>query len=114
MLLDVSPDTSSRALYDVQPTLLYLPVDFFRNTFSSYLIGDSDSVVCFMCGVISSNWSINETPWQRHARSAPTCQHVMSQKGHEFIQQTIEQYGEYTERKKEDKIKVSSLVCILY
>ena len=87
---------------------------FFRNTFSSYLIGDSDSVVCFMCGVVSSNWSINETPWQRHARSAPTCQHVMSQKGHDFIQQTIEQYGEYTERKKEDKIKVSSLVCILY
>ena len=62
-----------------------------------------------MCGVVSSNWSINETPWQRHARSAPACQHVMSQKGHEFIQQTIEQYGEYTERKKEDKIKVSSL-----
>ena len=50
-----------------------------------------------MCGVVSSNWSINETAWQRHARSAPTCQHVMSQKGQEFIHQTLEQYGKFIE-----------------
>ena len=75
--------------------------------------GNTDSVICFMCGLVSSNWSISETPWQRHTRSSPTCQHVIVQKGQEFIQSTIEQYGEYRESKNTDRINVSTAVIFL-
>lgn len=72
-----------------------------------FVVGNSDKVTCFMCGVASGDWSINETPWKRHARSSPKCQYVMSQKGEEFVGVTLEEYGEYIDSEKDKKTCVS-------
>ena len=58
--------------------------------------GKEYAVTCFSCGVESDNWTADETPWQKHARSSTNCQHVLDVKSVSFVQQTIEDLQEYS------------------
>lgn len=80
--------------------------------------GNGESVTCFWCGVVSSSWSRNEDPWERHARSSITCQHVRNEMGSDFIDQTIGRIGLYSgncsNNHTTSRIQVLNKICIHY
>ena len=68
----------------------------------------SDYVTCFSCGVKLSDFTRNESVWTRHARISPQCTFVRHQKGQDFVDTVLENFGLYTPPTKEFKINVSS------
>ena len=58
-------------------------------------IGRGDECVCFSCGIKMSNWSEQENVWHRHARMSPHCQLLLQEKGQEFVDSVLEEYGAF-------------------
>ena len=56
-------------------------------------------MTCFYCDCKSGNWSSSEDVQKRHARTSPHCQHVLSTKGAEFVNATLEELGEYHQQR---------------
>ncbi|XP_063397374.1 baculoviral IAP repeat-containing protein 3-like [Mytilus trossulus] len=52
----------------------------FRNTHNE------DSVCCFCCGVVLTNWAEDDDPWVEHAWWFPQCRFLKESKGERFIQ----------------------------
>ncbi|XP_071178074.1 baculoviral IAP repeat-containing protein 3-like isoform X2 [Mytilus edulis] len=52
----------------------------FRNT------NNEDSVCCFCCGVVLTNWAQDDDPWVEHAWWFPQCKFLKESKGERFIQ----------------------------
>jgi len=55
-----------------------------------------------------SNWTSVENIWVRHARQSPNCQLLIREKGHDFINDVIDEHGRYVVPAKEPVINVSS------
>ncbi|XP_070182737.1 baculoviral IAP repeat-containing protein 3-like [Littorina saxatilis] len=54
-----------------------------------YYSGYSDKVICYSCGLEAYNWTANADVLTTHAKVSPTCLHVISHKGQEFIAEAI-------------------------
>ncbi|WAR16588.1 IAP3-like protein [Mya arenaria] len=50
-----------------------------------FYAGTEDCTRCFYCGIGLRNWSENDDPWTEHARFSLDCDHVVSEKGREFV-----------------------------
>ena len=70
-------------------------------------IGRGDECVCFSCGVKMSNWSEQENVWHRHARMSPHCQLLLQEKGQEFVDSVLEEYGAFRQGGRSAVINVS-------
>lgn len=71
-------------------------------------LDSSDTMTCFSCGLESSKWNVGEDVWVRHARSSPNCQHLITERGTEFIRQKLDHHGAYAPEIEGNKINVSS------
>jgi len=70
------------------------------------LTGNGESVMCYSCGIVSSNWTRRCDVFIRHARSYPTCAHVISTRGQQFVDDILTEFGSYHSIPPEDKITV--------
>ena len=70
-------------------------------------LGRGDECVCFSCGVKMSNWSEQENVWHRHARMSPHCQLLLQEKGQEFVDSVLEEYGAFRQGGRSAVINVS-------
>ncbi|KAF6034649.1 XIAP [Bugula neritina] len=68
--------------------------------------GKGDSVTCFSCGVVSSDWRRNETVFQRHARSSSNCQFLIGKMRAEAIHAVVRDLGVYEPPAPQDRISV--------
>ncbi|XP_052762877.1 baculoviral IAP repeat-containing protein 2-like isoform X2 [Mya arenaria] len=50
-----------------------------------FFAGTEDCTRCFYCGIGLRHWSENDDPWTEHARFSLDCNHVVSEKGREFV-----------------------------
>ncbi|XP_052762880.1 baculoviral IAP repeat-containing protein 2-like isoform X2 [Mya arenaria] len=50
-----------------------------------FFAGTEDCTRCFYCGIGLRHWSENDDPWTEHARFSLDCDHVVSEKGREFV-----------------------------
>ena len=53
------------------------------------------SVTCYSCGCTSDNWGLTEDPWQRHARTSPSCRYVNAVKSPDYVKGVLEEHGPY-------------------
>ncbi|KAF6025888.1 BIRC7 [Bugula neritina] len=65
---------------------------------------DGESVTCYSCGIVSTDWTSRCDVFIRHARSSPTCAHVISTRGQQFVDDVLAEFGSYHSRPAEDKI----------
>lgn len=66
------------------PLATHSPADVAAAGFF-YPTGNSNSVICFYCGIEVQKWEVGDTPWGKHARRSPDCMFVVNIKGQEFI-----------------------------
>ncbi|XP_047468595.1 baculoviral IAP repeat-containing protein 3-like [Penaeus chinensis] len=66
-----------------------------------YYKGLSDHVHCFHCDGIIRNWEKEDIPWNEHAKWYPNCNHLILEKGKEFvnnIQDQLKPYNSYSNK----------------
>jgi len=79
---------------------------------NAFIVGDGESVTCYSCGIVSTDWTSRCDVFIRHARSSPTCAHIISTRGQQFVDDVLAEFGSYRSRPAEDKITVSFiLIC---
>ncbi|XP_052761099.1 baculoviral IAP repeat-containing protein 3-like isoform X2 [Mya arenaria] len=50
-----------------------------------FYAGIGDCTRCFSCGIALRHWTREDDPWTEHARFSLECDHVLNNKGQEFI-----------------------------
>ncbi|XP_076456332.1 putative inhibitor of apoptosis [Babylonia areolata] len=70
---------------------VFTPCPPLRRTENHGNCWHSDKAVCYSCGVELYDWSKEADVWITHAAVSPTCLHVISCKGEDFITQALNQ-----------------------
>jgi len=58
-----------------------------------FYLGDHDRVKCYYCNGGLQNWAINDNPWFEHAKWFPLCEHVLRNKGPEYVERITTRYA---------------------
>ena len=60
-----------------------------------FATGKDDIICWYCCGTVISKWNLKEDILIRHARQAPHCQLLITEKGQNWIDNVIEEHGEF-------------------
>lgn len=84
-----SPEIRLDSFYN-WPNRYLNPVDMVACGF--YYTGLSDLVECFSCLVAINHWQDDDDIWFVHSKVSPYCEHMLAEKGCEFIKEACRRF----------------------